>query len=186
MVREVKTNEFRDSDHQLLDQNMSTFEIGCIEPPRFDCRNAFQKTAMKRQQHFVDKKTIKKNLMKRNAGAAMSSDSIHTGSVSESTSLLETDPEEIEIAPEDNWMIVGFHRGMVVIYNIHKFDIPQCRYDVCRAEIIMIREVYQHKLHLFYDASNMLTLAQFTDKGVKIMHQINVFRPLFDIFVYKT
>ena len=38
---------------------MSTFEIGCIEPPRFDCRNAFQKTAMKRQQHFVDKKTIK-------------------------------------------------------------------------------------------------------------------------------
>ena len=161
MVREVKTNEFRDSDHQLLDQNMSTFEIGCIEPPRFDCRNAFQKTAIKRQQQVIDKKTTKKNLQKRNTmgGPAMSSESIGTGSISESTSLLETDPEEIEIAPEDNWMIVGFHRGMVVIYNIHKFDIPQCRYDVCRAEITMIREVYQHKLHLFYDASNMLTLA---------------------------
>ena len=41
MVREVRASEFRDSDHQLLDQTMSTFEIGCIEPPRFDCRNAF-------------------------------------------------------------------------------------------------------------------------------------------------
>ena len=98
-------------------------------------------------------------------------DSLKTGSASsDSTSLLETDPEELEIAPEDNWMIVGFHRGMVVIYNIHKFDIPQCRYDVCRAEITMIREVYPHKLHLFYDVSHMLTLAQLTDKGVKIMH----------------
>ena len=38
--------------------------------------------------------------------------------------MLETDSEELEYAPEDLWMIMGYHRGMVVVYNIHKFDVP--------------------------------------------------------------
>lgn len=38
--------------------------------------------------------------------------------------MLETDSEELAMAPEDLWMMMGYNRGMVVIFNIHKFDIP--------------------------------------------------------------
>ena len=90
------------------------------------------------------------------------------------------------MAPEDLWMMMGYNRGMVVIFNIHKFDIPQCRYDVCRAEITMIREVYPHRLHLFYDVTHLLTLAQLGEKGVKVMHQVNMFRHIFEILVFNS
>ena len=100
--------------------------------------------------------------------------------------MLETDPEEAEMAPDDLWMILGFHRGLVVIYNIYKFDIPHCRYDVCKAEIKMIREVYPHKLHLFYDETHMLTLAQLGNKGLKVMQKVDIYREVFDLFVFKS
>ena len=38
MDRQIKTRQLRDSDGQLLDQIVSTFEVGCIEPPMYDCQ----------------------------------------------------------------------------------------------------------------------------------------------------
>jgi len=73
--------------------------------------------------------------------------------------MLQTDSEELELAPDDIFFMMGYHRGMVVVYNIYKFDIPLCRYDICRAEIKMIREVLPVKGYLFYDESHQLTLA---------------------------
>ena len=156
------------------------------------------KSELKRQKTLVDKNqtskrrssthfkglNMKKTTFARNV--KNDADSLSDEVSSDSTSLLETDPEEMEVAPEDMWMILGFHRGLVVIFNIHKFDIPQCRYDVCRAEITMIREVYPNKMHLFYDASHLLTLAELGPDGVKIMHQVNIFREIFDLLVYQS
>lgn len=50
----------------------------------------------------------------------------------------------------------------------------------------MIREVYSEKLHIFYDKSHLITLAQLGPTGVKIMHQVNIFREIFDLFVFKS
>ena len=100
--------------------------------------------------------------------------------------MLSTDSDEVDMAPDDLWMIMGYHRGMVLIYNIHSFDIPHCRYDVCREEIIMIREVESEKLHLFYDSSHLLTLVKLGPTGIKVMHQVNIYREIFDLFVLNT
>ena len=192
MVREIFTAELRDTDNQLIDQQVSSFEIGCIEPPRYDCRNAFKQQGIKRQKTYNDKKEkrAKQKIKAKKATFANKKDDsesvVADSTVSDSTSLLETDPEENEVAPEDMWMILGCHRGLVVIYNIHKFEIPQCRYDVCRAEITMIREVYPLKLHLFYDKSHILTLAELSPTGVKIMHQVNIIREIFDLLVFQS
>ena len=99
------------------------------------------------------------------------------------TSLLETDSEERENIPEDRFMIMGFDRGQVVIYNIFKFDIPISRHEVSRNRISMIREVRITKMHLIYDDTNMVTLCRLGSKGTEHIHQVNLFRPLFEIFV---
>ena len=42
MVRQVHPNQLRDSDQQLLDQKLSTLEVGCIEPPFYDFQKVNQ------------------------------------------------------------------------------------------------------------------------------------------------
>jgi len=78
------------------------------------------------------------------------------------------------------------HRGLVLIYNIHKLDFPFCRFDVCRASIQLIREVVVHKLYLFFDDSFTMTLAQFTEKGLQVKHRLNTFRNLFQVLVFNS
>lgn len=50
----------------------------------------------------------------------------------------------------------------------------------------MIREVRAHKLHIFYDETHLITLAELGEKGSKIMHQVNIFRTIFELFVFKS
>ena len=100
------------------------------------------------------------------------------------TSLLETDTEERENIPEDRFMIMGFDRGQCVIYNIFKFDIPISRHSVSRCKILMIREVRNTKMHVFYDAANTITLCRLGSKGTEYVHSINLFRPLREIFIH--
>jgi len=38
MVRQINPGELRDLDQIALGQLVSTFEVGCIEPPRYDCQ----------------------------------------------------------------------------------------------------------------------------------------------------
>lgn len=120
---------------------MTTLEVGCIEPPIYDCQKANQvQSNLKRldtwnAQDFKAKKFNKVN--------KKFDDS--------ETSLLETDSEERENIPEDRFLILGFNQGQVVIYNIFKFDIPISRHEVCRNKILMIREVRSLKMYLIYD-----------------------------------
>ena len=78
---------------------------------------------------------------------------------------------------------MGFDRGQIVTYNIFKCDIPISRHDVCRSKILMIREILSLKMHIVYDESNIVRLCKLTEKGTKHIHQINVFRTLFNILV---
>ena len=68
-------------------------------------------------------------------------------------------------------------------YNIFKCDIPISRHDVCRNKILMIREVVRLKMHLVYDETNLITLCKLTEKGTQHLHQINLYRGLFNLLV---
>lgn len=60
------------------------------------------------------------NLINEKPKRKLSSGSLTSSSCnSASTSMLETDKEEMEMAPEDLWLILGFHRGLVVIYHVN-------------------------------------------------------------------
>ena len=57
MDRQVKTKQLRDADQQLLDQKVSTVEVGCIEPPRYDCqRPNYNAANIQRQDTWYGKK----------------------------------------------------------------------------------------------------------------------------------
>ena len=81
---------------------------------------------------------------------------------------------------------MGFHRGQLIVYNIYKLDVPIARHEVCRAKILMIREVLPFKMHLVYDETNQVTLCKLTATGTRIVHQFNLFRELFDIIASGT
>ena len=54
---------------------------------------------------------------------------------------------------------MGFHRGQIIIYNVHKFDCPQARYEICKNQILMIREIQgDEKMYAVYDDTFSITL----------------------------
>ena len=57
MVKQFNTKELRDGERQVLDQKMTTFEIGCLEPPHFDCQKAIQTTVNLKRQDTIYEKT---------------------------------------------------------------------------------------------------------------------------------
>ena len=50
----------------------------------------------------------------------------------------------------------------------------------------MIREVLPHKLHLVYDETYTMTLVRLEKTGTEYLHQVNLFRPIFQILVKST
>lgn len=102
---------------------------------------------------------------------------------SDDTSLLETDPEEREAIPEDMYLILGFHRGQIITYNIFKCDVPISRQEVCRNKILMIREVLANKTYVVFDDSNIIYLVKLTKTGCQHYHTVNLFRGLLNVLV---
>ena len=84
---------------------------------------------------------------------------------SDSTSLLETDPEEREAIPEDMYLILGYHRGQVITYNVYKCDVPIARHEVCRNKVLMIREVLTMKMFVVFDDAHMIYLVRMNSSG---------------------
>lgn len=41
-------------------------------------------------------------------------------------------------------------------------------------------------MYLVYDDTYMLSMVKLTDHGTEHMHQVNLFRPLFELFVKRT
>ena len=41
MTNQMKMGQFRDADQQLLDQRVSTFELGQVRPPQYDCQRQY-------------------------------------------------------------------------------------------------------------------------------------------------
>ena len=142
-----------------------------IEPSRFDCsRITHETTEIKRQDTIYGDKPSKDH-------------AIYTDNDTDETSMLETDPEERDNCLEDGYLVMGFHRGQIVIYNIYKMDMLMSRHEVCRNKILCIREVVNLKMYLVYDDTHTISLCQLTDRGTKHIHQFNIFRSIFDILV---
>lgn len=101
--------------------------------------------------------------------------------------MLETDEEERATQPEDTYMIMGFKRGQIVIFNVFNFDYPLARYEICRNSILVVRELAgADKMYIAYDESFDIMLFQLTDRGTKLLHKFNLRRGLFDLLVYET
>ena len=46
--------------------------------------------------------------------------------------------------PEDLYLMLGFNKGQLIIYDVLRFDTFLARYEVTRHKIEMIREVLAH------------------------------------------
>ena len=78
---------------------MSTFEVGCIEPPIYDCQKANQvQSDLKRLDTWKDTDFKADRDFKLNKHYESSE-----------TSMLETDSEERTNIPEDRFLILGFN-----------------------------------------------------------------------------
>ena len=59
MTNEMNMRQFRDADKQLLDQRLSTFELGQVRPPQYDCQRQYaQPTVMVERQDTWYEKTF--------------------------------------------------------------------------------------------------------------------------------
>ena len=66
---------------------------------------------------------------------------------------------------DDKYIMLGFNKGQIVIYDMKNFDNFLARYEVCRNKILMIREVLQQSIHIIYEETHILYMVKLGIKG---------------------
>lgn len=56
MVRQILPSDLRDFDGKMHNQTLTTFEVGFMEPERYDVQNPTQTGSLLKRMNFVNEK----------------------------------------------------------------------------------------------------------------------------------